>query len=1118
MQELMQFLSIYFIVAVRVSTGTKRVVKVKEPEERRRDEGINWQSGQLTRIKRKIKRQKTFKKKITRQGRRETIRAYLPSSSEKMGWPSVALLGLTTLTLVTSYHLTVNQLLPPTQKHIPPSNFLTFQRTSVEGIPKRYDFIDDDNNEEIFEFGSISLPLRDAVESSPNKIDNQFEALHNAVEFQSDYGRTPLRDAVEQRPPPPLGNNIVSHDSIWLEQLSPAIIRRSQGPTKILCHFDATAVHRTEPFSLYPDGIPSRMCTHIIYNALTIDLKTFSVIPIDSNDHKANGSVIYDYKSIIGLRKKNPSLRILISIIFPKDDKFYRELFNENDNYKQLCELILEFINKNKFDGVELNWDSAPINQLKLILKSLYTQFITRDKILAVTLKSHDNIDPEITKISHILLLQSWKNIHKKYATSPAPLRMTLNFVKRWLNSGVNSNKLILDIPLFGNSYTLKFRNESQSGSPVNGPGISGLYTKIQGTLAYYEICDKMEEIWEYNRDRDSAYLQRGDQWIGYDDPISIKIKAAYIRSMGLGGISLSTLDYDDFIGICGESWPMLTVANNALGIFDTAIGKCHQDGVFHDPENCSGFLICDKLKLYRGTCDNGYYFDRKNIQCVKSHSGICDAETIERFSDLSVNYLSTLREKQHRQKLHLQHSGPRVVCYMTSWALYRKGDGKFVPEHLDTRLCTDIIYAFAGLNPDTLTLQPFDSWADIDNGLYQRVTSMKGTRVLLGLGGWTDSAGDKYSRLVSSPSGRKNFITNAINFLHSNNFNGISIEWNYPKCWQSNCKKGLDSDRPNFTKFIKELREAFDKESPNLIITVSLSGYKEVIDRAYDIRELSNAADFLTVMTYDYHGAWESRTGHLAPLYSTPNDINPFYNMNWTMNYLTSLGAEKKKLVAGIPFYGQAYRLTQPDRSRLGDPAAGPGNPGEFTGQPGMLAYYEICERIKQRKWKTGDGPSAYFKNQFVGYDDINSIAIKGKWILQNGFGGATAWTVDLDDFNNKCCFEPFPLLRSLNRALGRLLDPLPISGNCERPSDPVTPQAPIMTTHSDANDGGPRPTRPMTSTPNSITFTTKATTWPTWTENSSKNPMTITTSWPTWSWSSTSPSTTVTTTTTIR
>lgn len=138
-------------------------------------------------------------------------------------------------------------------------------------------------------------------------------------------------------------------------------------------------------------------------------------------------------------------------------------------------------------------------------------------------------------------------------------------------------------------------------------------------------------------------------------------------------------------------------------------------------------------------------------------------------------------------------------------------------------------------------------------------------------------------------------------------------------------------------------------------------------------------------------------------------------------MNYLVNLGAQKSKLLPGIPFYGQAYRLAQTDRSSLGDPAAGPGKPGEFTGQPGMLAYYEICRRIKDG-WRTGAGPSASFKDQFVGYDDPQSIYEKGMWILQNGFGGATAWTVDLDDYTNRCCLEPFPLLRNLNRGLGEL------------------------------------------------------------------------------------------------
>lgn len=60
--------------------------------------------------------------------------------------------------------------------------------------------------------------------------------------------------------------------------------------------------------------------------------------------------------------------------------------------------------------------------------------------------------------------------------------------------------------------------------------------------------------------------------------------------------------------------------------------------------------------------------------------------------------------------------NGPKVVCYMTNWAFYRKAEGKFVPEHLDVRLCTHIIYAFASLDPEQLMLKEFDSWADLDN------------------------------------------------------------------------------------------------------------------------------------------------------------------------------------------------------------------------------------------------------------------------------------------------------------------------------------------------------------------------------------------------------------------
>lgn len=31
--------------------------------------------------------------------------------------------------------------------------------------------------------------------------------------------------------------------------------------------------------------------------------------------------------------------------------------------------------------------------------------------------------------------------------------------------------------------------------------------------------------------------------------------------------------------------------------------------------------------------------------------------------------------------------------------------------------------------------------------------------------------------------------------------------------------------------------------------------------------------------MTYDYHGQWDKRTGHVAPMYSHPDDFDMTFN-----------------------------------------------------------------------------------------------------------------------------------------------------------------------------------------------------------------------------------------------
>lgn len=66
----------------------------------------------------------------------------------------------------------------------------------------------------------------------------------------------------------------------------------------------------------------------------------------------------------------------------------------------------------------------------------------------------------------------------------------------------------------------------------------------------------------------------------------------------------------------------------------------------------------------------------------------------------------------------------------------------------------------------------------------------------------------------------------------------------------------------------LKELKAAFKKH--NLILTAAFGAGKDTIDIAYDVEGLSHYLDFIHMMCYDYHGAWDKKTGANAPLRSS--------------------------------------------------------------------------------------------------------------------------------------------------------------------------------------------------------------------------------------------------------
>lgn len=88
---------------------------------------------------------------------------------------------------------------------------------------------------------------------------------------------------------------------------------------------------------------------------------------------------------------------------------------------------------------------------------------------------------------------------------------------------------------------------------------------------------------------------------------------------------------------------------------------------------------------------------------------------------------------------------------------------------------------------------------------------------------------------------------------IHSPDFkmmNKFSFsDWEYPVCWQTECNKGFSDEKQGFTDLVRELSIAFKPK--NLLLSSAVSPSKTIIDKGYDVAELSKYFDWIAVMTY---------------------------------------------------------------------------------------------------------------------------------------------------------------------------------------------------------------------------------------------------------------------------
>ena len=126
-----------------------------------------------------------------------------------------------------------------------------------------------------------------------------------------------------------------------------------------------------------------------------------------------------------------------------------------------------------------------------------------------------------------------------------------------------------------------------------------------------------------------------------------------------------------------------------------------------------------------------------------------------------------------------------------------------------------------------------------------------------------------------------------------------------------------------------------------------------------------------------------------------------------WVVQTWISQGVPKEKLILGLAFYGRSFKLHDGFESCpiTETPAMEHGaTAGDYTREKGFLAYYEICEKL-QANWRYvwneeqkvpyahSNEASTHGSLEWIGFDDVESIGVKVKYLMDKGLGGAMIW-----------------------------------------------------------------------------------------------------------------------------
>ena len=275
--------------------------------------------------------------------------------------------------------------------------------------------------------------------------------------------------------------------------------------------------------------------------------------------------------------------------------------------------------------------------------------------------------------------------------------------------------------------------------------------------------------------------------------------------------------------------------------------------------------------------------------------------------------------------------------------------------------------------------------------------------KIYIAIGGWAFNdpgpTATTFSDLAASIPRQKVFMESLISFMSTYGFDGLDLDWEHPV---SSERSGREVDYTNFSAFMTRLKKTLSASSKGLTVTLPASYWYL---QHFDLEGLGKSVDWFNIMSYDLHGTWDQGnkwTGAYLNAHTNLTEIDAALDLLWRND------VDPNKVVLGLAFYGRTFSTTSSTCNAPGCTYESGAQAGRCSKEVGILMNSEIDEYVE----KNSVTPVLYKKeavkvvswgNQWVAYDDEETLKMKSEYAQSLCLGGLMVWAITHDSKDAK-------------------------------------------------------------------------------------------------------------------